>query len=156
MRREGLTESDWSAWQALERLVEIGWVRSIGVSNFSESQLRTLFSEAKVKPTFVQNRCYPSIRWDLPVRNLCKSLGIIYQGFNLLRDPILAQSVVIANLCARYEMPLGQLIYSFALQSHILPITGARNLGRLQENLSAKKDVLAPEDLAAIEKVAVG
>lgn len=43
-------------WAAMEKLVEKGLVRSIGLSNFNSKQLDDVLSVARIKPTVLQVR----------------------------------------------------------------------------------------------------
>jgi diketogulonate reductase-like aldo/keto reductase len=145
-----LTQNDWDVWRTMEGLVDSGKSHTIGVSNFSGPQLQQLLAKAKIKPRFVQNRCYPSIGWDAEVRQICHAHEIIYQGFNLLRDPILQKSPVTQTLCKKYQVPLGALVYGFAIQVGILPLSGARDPAHVLENLSAKAEALSQDELSAM------
>jgi diketogulonate reductase-like aldo/keto reductase len=78
-----LTENDWEAWRAMESMHDSGRVRRLGVSNFVLEQLQDLHREARVKPSFVQNRCYAERAWDRRIRQFCAANKIIYQGFSL-------------------------------------------------------------------------
>lgn len=44
-------------WKAMEKLVEKGLVRSIGVSNFNSVQLTRILNVATIKPVTNQVRC---------------------------------------------------------------------------------------------------
>ena len=60
--------------------------RMLGVSNFNLEQLPTcLWQEARVRPRFIQNRCYAVRGWDRPVREFCRANDVVYQGFSLLK-----------------------------------------------------------------------
>lgn len=80
----GWTDQDRRVWSAMESLQTEGRVRLLGVSNISLEQLETLGGEAKVAPSFVQNRCYANAGWDSEVRAFCRQREIVYQGFSLL------------------------------------------------------------------------
>src|SRR5205823_6310904 len=82
-RRVGLTAADWQAWRAMEAIHDSGRVRLLGVSNVSLEQLQALCEKARVRPRFVQNRCYAVRGWDRRVRQFCAANGLIYQGFSL-------------------------------------------------------------------------
>jgi len=45
-----------------------GKARLLGVSNVTLEQLQALCREARVRPRFVQNRCYAVSGWDRRVR----------------------------------------------------------------------------------------
>ncbi|MEQ1877975.1 MAG: aldo/keto reductase, partial [Bdellovibrionia bacterium] len=70
---EGIGDEDLETWAAMESLSTSGRVSYLGVSNVSPEQLETLLKTAKVKPKFVQNRCYASMGWDREVRDICKA-----------------------------------------------------------------------------------
>lgn len=80
----GLSQEDWEAWRAMEDLHKQGLVKHIGVSNVSLEQLQKLQLNSTVKPSFVQNRCFASTKWDYDIRQFCKQNQITYQGFSLL------------------------------------------------------------------------
>ena len=82
--KDGLAAADWEAWRAMEALHEGGRTRLLGVSNFTLGQLRLLCDKARVRPRFVQNRCYAARGWDRDVRAFCAASGLAYQGFSLL------------------------------------------------------------------------
>ena len=46
-------------WEAMEKLVEEGLVKNIGVSNLNTSMLRDVLNYAKVKPTVLQVEMHP-------------------------------------------------------------------------------------------------
>src|SRR5688572_15379658 len=58
MQRVGLTTHDWEAWRAMEAIHASGRAGALGVSNVSLAQLQAFCQEAKIRPRFVQNRCY--------------------------------------------------------------------------------------------------
>ncbi|MFM8313081.1 MAG: aldo/keto reductase, partial [Deltaproteobacteria bacterium] len=77
-----LGEEDWEAWGALEKVLQEGKTRRIGISNVNQLQLSELLEKASHKPTVVQNRCFAQTGWDFHVRKLCQSNGMRYQGFS--------------------------------------------------------------------------
>ena len=83
-QRLGLGKADWEVWAAIEGLYDSGKTSMIGISNVTAEQLTALCAQAKHKPMVVQNRCYAALGWDKDVRDICRSHGIIYQGFSLL------------------------------------------------------------------------
>src|SRR5262249_31123813 len=83
-QRSGLAPADREAWRAMETLHDSGRARLLGVSNFTLEQLQRLYEGARVRPRFVQNRCYADRGWDRGVRAFCAANGLIYQGFPLL------------------------------------------------------------------------
>lgn len=155
MYREGLSPEDWEAWRALEGLHQAGKTRLLGVSNVSLGQLRLLCGGAKVKPRLVQNRCFASTGWDRAVRRFCADNGIVYQGFSLLtaNRGVLASRAV-AEVAARHGRTAAQVIFRFALQAGMMPLTGTTDAGHMAEDLAAFDFRLDPAEAERIEALA--
>jgi diketogulonate reductase-like aldo/keto reductase len=69
-------------WRAMEEIHDRGGARRLGISNTYDIRvLRQLFSEARVKPTVLQNRFYADSGYDEEIRQFCVENGIAYQSF---------------------------------------------------------------------------
>jgi diketogulonate reductase-like aldo/keto reductase len=154
--REGLTADDWEAWRAMEALHAGGKARLLGVSNVSLDQLRRLCDGAKVRPRFVQNRCYAELGWDRGVRAYCSANSIVYQGFSLLtaNRGVLAHPEM-ARIAAKHERTAAQVVFRFALDVGMLPLTGTTDAAHMREDLAVFEFRLAREEVERIEGLAV-
>lgn len=154
-QRPGLGHDDWDAWRAMEAACQRGLTRRIGVSNVTLEQLAALCDQAKIQPSFVQNRCYAITGWDRDVRQFCEQRGIVYQGFSLLtaNRQVLAHPPVVA-LAARYRVTPAQLIFRFALDVGMLPLTGTTDAEHMRQDLAAANFQLTAEEVAMIEALA--
>jgi diketogulonate reductase-like aldo/keto reductase len=136
--RDALAPADREAWRAMETLAETGQVSLIGISNVTARQLRELIELARVSPAFVQNRCYAERGWDREIRAICDDHGIVYQGFSLLtanRDVAAHPGVrAIAN---RHGKTIAQVVFRFARQGGMLPLTGTRSSVHMREDLES-------------------
>lgn len=152
--RDGLGEADWEVWAALEGLYESGKVRMIGVSNVSADQLALLCERARHRPMVVQNRCYAALGWDRAVREVCRAHGIIYQGFSLLtaNRQVLAHPEVRA-IAQRFRTGVAQVVFRFAMQVGMLPLTGTTDPHHMKEDLAAEQFTLTADDLRLIETI---
>jgi len=152
--RGALAEVDVEAWRAIEALATDGRARFIGVSNFSADQLRELLQLARVAPRFVQNRCYASTGWDRDVRQLCTEHGVVYQAFSLLtaNRTELSQPGVRA-LATRLGRTMPELVFAFARQLGMLPLTGTSSEQHMRLDLAAVELPLAPPDLALLVRL---
>jgi diketogulonate reductase-like aldo/keto reductase len=153
-QRVGLGSDDWEAWRAMEAAQDRGQVGLLGVSNVSLEQLETLCSQARVQPRFVQNRCYAVHGWDRAVRMFCTSRGIVYQGFSLLtaNRQVLAHPEVL-KIAARYGRQPAQIIFRFAIDAGMLPLTGTTNAEHMRLDLEADTFRLPPNEVAQIESL---
>ena len=153
--RHGLTDDDWLVWRAMEALKLEGKTRLIGVSNVSLEQLTLLFHGAKSKPAFVQNRCYARTGWDREVRAFADARGIVYQGFSLLTaNARELKNPTIKSIAARHRRTSAQVVFRFALEVGMIPLTGTSDQGHMKEDLDVFSFALSPEEVSAIESIA--
>ncbi len=149
-RGRGLSADDHEAWQAMEKLP----VRFLGISNVSLEQLELLCASVRVRPAIVQNRCFASTRWDAAVRAFCRRHGIVYQGFSLLTaNTTELRSSRFRELVARTGRTTAQVVFRFALQSGILPLTGTSNPAHMREDLAGGDFTLPGDDVKMIENI---
>lgn len=151
-RRYGLGEADWQAWRAMEALHQSGQARWLGISNVSLEQLQQLLQQARIRPRFVQNRCYAALGWDREMRSFCSANGLVYQGFSLLtaNRPLLVHPEL-ARIAKRHSRTTSQIIFRFALDVGMMPLTGTTNADHMRMDLEAFDFHLAPEEVERIE-----
>lgn len=149
-----LTPADWEVWGAIESLLESNQTRLIGVSNVGLHHLTELCAKAKIKPQIVQNRCFAVRGWDQEVREYCVANQIIYQGFSLLtaNQPILFHPQI-AAIAQRLQVTTPQLIFRFASQIGILPLTGTTDRQHMKEDLEIEKICLSAADIQTIHSI---
>jgi diketogulonate reductase-like aldo/keto reductase len=150
----GLGPDDHAAWRAMEALVEQKRVTVLGVSNVTPGQLADLVAFARVPPRFVQNRCYAVHGWDAAVRHVCAQHAITYQAFSLLtaNRHVLAHARV-AAIAAHHGKTPAQIVFRFAQQLGMLPLTGTRDPRHMQQDLALGSIELAADDLAFLEAI---
>lgn len=152
--RGGLGAEDWEVWTAIESLYDAGRTKLIGISNVTAGQLALLCERARHKPMVVQNRCYAAFGWDQAVRDLCRTHRVIYQGFSLLtanREVFIDPSI--RAMAQRYETGVAQIIFRFAMQIGMLPLTGTTNVQHMTEDLHCDQFTLTADELHQIETI---
>lgn len=154
-RGDGLGAADWEAWGAMEALHAGGRARLLGVSNVTADQLRLLCEGARVRPRFVQNRCYAARGWDRDVRAVCAANGVVYQGFSLLtaNRQVLAHPEV-ARIAARHGRGAAEVVFRFALDVGMVVLTGTKDPAHMRADLAALDFRLDPGEVALVERVA--
>jgi diketogulonate reductase-like aldo/keto reductase len=152
--RGGLGPEDWEVWSAIESLYVSGKTRLIGVSNVTASQLALLCERATHRPMVVQNRCYAAFGWDKAVRDLCRTQQIVYQGFSLLtaNREVFADPGIRA-MAAKHGTGMAQIVFRFAMQVGMLPLTGTTNREHMTADLQCDRFTLTPEELQQIETI---
>src|SRR3954451_5737007 len=132
-------------WRALERLVDEGHCRSIGLSDITLEKLREIVSAARIKPSVVQVESHPYLpEWELV--DFCLEHGIVLQAFaavghamepNLLADP------VITAIAQRVHKTPAQVVLAWAVQRGTAFLTTSTKSQRIQENFDIST---LPED----------
>jgi len=154
--RVGLGKADREVWAAFEGIYKSGRTKMIGISNVTAGQLAQLCKQAEIKPMVVQNRCFAVLGWDLEVREICQDNQIIYQGFSLLTaNGDVLRGPEIREIAKRLETGPQQVIFRFAMQIGMLPLTGTTSEQHMKEDLQVEGFELTPEETKRIEMIAV-
>jgi diketogulonate reductase-like aldo/keto reductase len=154
-RQTGLAPADWAAWRAMEAIYDSGRVRMLGVCNVTLEQLEKLCQEARVRPRFVQNRCYAVRGWDGRIREFCTANGLVYQGFSLLtaNREVLARPEL-ARIAKRHGRTVDQIVFRFALDIGMVPLTGTTDAEHMRADLDVFNFRLEREEVERIESLA--
>jgi diketogulonate reductase-like aldo/keto reductase len=90
------------------------------------------------------------------VRQFCTAHGLVYQGFSLLtanRDVMTHPELT--RIARRHGQTVSQLVFRFALDVGIVPLTGTTDAGHMREDLAVFEFRLGPEEVERIEHLAV-
>jgi diketogulonate reductase-like aldo/keto reductase len=156
-RADGLSDDDWRVWEAMSALQRQGKTRLLGVSNVALGQLEALWRDAAVKPAFVQNRCYARTGWDAAIRAFCAAHDVVYQGFSLLTaNRRELDAPIVRRIMSRTGRTLPQLVFRFALEVGMIPLTGSSDADHLRQDLAIADFALGDDDIAALLAVAEG
>ena len=150
----GLSDADWEVWGAIEEIHRSGRAGMIGISNVNALQLSTLVAKADIKPMVVQNRCFANRGWDRDVRQVCRAHGIMYQGFSLLTaNPDVVRHPKVAAIAKRVGVQPEQVIFRFAMQAGMVPLTGTTRAQHMTEDLRVSQIELTADEVNLIESI---
>jgi diketogulonate reductase-like aldo/keto reductase len=132
-------------WRALERLVDEGKCKSIGLSDVNLETLREIVAVARIKPAVVQVESHPYLpEWDL--LDFCREHGIVLLAFAALGhglDPNLLEDATITNIARRVHKTPAQVVLAWAVQRGTAFLTTSTKPQNIQTNF----DISAlPED----------
>ncbi|MBI4917501.1 MAG: aldo/keto reductase [Acidobacteria bacterium] len=155
-RPDHFTTEDLEAWRAIARQRKAGRTRLIGVSNVSLAHLRQLLAAHEPLPAIVQNRCFARTGWDRDVRSFCRDHGIVYQAFSLLTaNGRELTSPAVARIARRAGRTVPQVVFRFAQQAGMIPLTGTTDPVHMREDLACSEFVLPDDDVRALERIAI-
>lgn len=154
---DSLGDNDWEVWRAMEEIHDSGQVKRIGISNVTATQIDQLAAKARVKPAFVQNRCYASRGWDRAAREACLKQGIVYQGFSLLTANLaVLEHPYVKGLAKKHQATPAQIIFRFSQHIGMLPLTGTTSRDHMLSDLDCGRIRLSDEETSNIEKILTG
>jgi diketogulonate reductase-like aldo/keto reductase len=132
-------------WQALERLVDEGLCKSIGLSDVNLEKVREIVVSARIKPAVVQVESHPYLpEWDL--LDFCREHGIVLLAFAALGhglDPKLLEDPVITTIARRVHKTPAQVALAWAVQRGTAFLTTSTKPRRIQESFEIST---LPED----------
>jgi diketogulonate reductase-like aldo/keto reductase len=136
-------------WRALERLVDEGKCRSIGLSDISLDAVQKIYAEARIKPAVVQVECHPYLpEWEL--LEFCKQNGIILLAFAPLghnTEPKVLNDPVINSIAKRLQKTPAQVALAWSVQRGVAFLTTSTTRDHIEENY----DIETLPDWAMVE-----
>ena len=141
------------AYHAMEKYVEQGKIRSLGLSNWYVEELKTFLPQVNITPALVQNEIHPYYQ-EQDVVPFIQENGIVVQcwyplggrGYTaeLLGDP------VISAIADAHGVSSAQVILRWDLQRGIVVIPGSGNPEHIKENLDLFGFELTETEMSAI------
>jgi diketogulonate reductase-like aldo/keto reductase len=132
-------------WRALERLVDEGRCRAIGLSDIKLEKLREIVSAARIKPAAIQVESHPYLpEWELV--EYCREQGIVIQAFAALghaMEPRMLEDPVITSIAKRVGKTPAQVALAWAVQRGTAFLTTSTKPERIRENFEISS---LPED----------
>jgi aryl-alcohol dehydrogenase-like predicted oxidoreductase len=137
---------------ALAELKDEGKIRHIGVSNFSEDQLRE--AERVVPVVSVQNRYNATDRTSEAMVDLCEREMLAFLPWAPIVEADASQPIL--DAARRHGMTPRQvaLAWLLARSPQILPIPGSGSPDHVEQNVAAASLDLSPEEVRAITRAA--
>ncbi|WP_158814732.1 aldo/keto reductase [Methylocapsa sp. S129] len=132
-------------WHALERLVDEGQCKAIGLSDVTLEKVREVVAAARIKPAVVQVESHPYLpEWEL--LEFCREHGIVLLAFAALghgMSPKVLDDPVITSIAQRVHKTPAQVALAWAVQRGTAFLTTSTK----PHNIQASFDISAlPED----------
>lgn len=144
---------DVAAYLALEKAVEEGAVRSIGLSNWYIKELTDFVPQVDVVPALVQNEIHPFYQ-DRDVVPFIQDKGIVVQAWFPFGGRGWTKSVLghpdIAKIAKIHGKTAAQIILRWNLQRNVSVIPGSSNPAHIKENTEIFDFELSDSDMKTI------
>ncbi|KAF3569847.1 hypothetical protein F2Q69_00062953 [Brassica cretica] len=151
-----------TTWHDMEKLVSMGLVRSIGISNYDVFLTRDCLAYSKIKPAVNQIETHPYFQRDSLVK-FCQKHGICvtahtplggatanaewFGTVSCLDDPALKE------VAEKYKKTVAQVVLRWGIQRNTVVIPKTSKPERLEENFKVFDFELAKEDMEVIKSM---
>lgn len=151
-----------TTWHAMEDLVSMGLVRSIGISNYDIFLTRDCLAYSKVKPVVNQFETHPYFQRDSLVK-FCLKHGICVTAHTPLGGAVAntewfgtvscLDDPVLKGLAEKYKKTVAQTVLRWGIQRNTAVIPKTSKLERLEENFKVFDFELSKEDMDVIKSI---
>lgn len=143
-----------SAYRAMERAVKAGKVRSLGLSNFPEEQLKQIVDNAEIKPAVVQVEAHPYFP-ETELKKYLSTFGARVMAWYPLGhgDKSLVNEPIFTELAKKYGKSNQQIILRWHVQSGNIVIPGSKNPAHIRANIDIFDFALTDDEMKAIAAV---
>jgi len=123
-------------WGAMERLVDQGKCRTIGLSDVVLENLVPLYEAARIKPAVVQVESHPYLP-QTELLAFCKQKGIVLLAFaplghGIRRGPL--EDPAVLAIAQQTSLTPAQVLLAWGIQRGTAVLTTAKTLDRAREN----------------------
>ncbi|KAM9962349.1 hypothetical protein ACTFIR_005257 [Dictyostelium discoideum] len=141
-------------WQEMEKLVEFGLVKSIGVSNFNVQNLVDLLSYAKIKPVVNQVEIHPYLT-QLKLQEYCEKYEIKLVAYSPLGQGKcdFLNNDILKSIAKKYNKPIANVIFKWLNQRGIATIPKSGNHSHIIENFNIFDFQLSNDDIEKINSL---
>lgn len=145
--------NDVKAYRAIEKFVEQGKIRSVGLSNWYIEEIDDFIAQVNIKPALVQNEIHPYYQ-EQKVVPYMHELGIVMQAWYPLggrgyTGALLADSAI-SQIAEAHGKSCAQVILRWHLQRGVVAIPGSSNPAHILENISVFDFELTDAEMNAI------
>ena len=140
------------AWPGMERARELGYARSIGISNYSVAEVEALLSSASVPPVVNQVQFSP-YEYRKELLDACGQHGIALEAYSPLGSGRHLSSETAGRIARRLGRTPAQVLLRWCLEREIPVIAKSTHRERIAENADIFDFTLTDEDMAQLDRL---
>lgn len=145
------TEGNREAWRALEDAYKAGKLRAIGVSNFLQGDIDSLWETAQTKPMVNQVLCHIS-NSPLDLIDYCTKKGMVMEAYSPVAHGEALKNQVIADMAKKYGVSIPQLCIRFDIQLGMIVLPKTADPEHMKQNADVDF-IISDEDMQALKTI---
>lgn len=142
-------EMNLETYHALEEMVEAGYIRSIGVSNFQIHHLEHLLPYVKIKPVMNQIELHPGLSQN-GVLKYCRENDILVTSYGPFMKGQALEMPVIKELAQKHHKTPAQICIRYLIDRGIVAIPKSVHEDRIKENFDVFDFSLSEDEVNQI------
>jgi diketogulonate reductase-like aldo/keto reductase len=145
--------NDWQgAWRAMEEIYKDGRVRAIGVSNFLQHHLETLFDFAGIRPTVNQYEMHPYLQ-QASLREFCEENDIAVTAWAPIMKGDVLKVPELIEIGEKYSKTAVHVSLRWLLQLGVIAIPKSVHQNRIIDNADIFDFELSDDDMTVINSL---
>jgi methylglyoxal/glyoxal reductase len=138
------------AWPGMQRTLELGYARAIGVSNFGESELASLAEIADVMPA-VNQISFSPFGYRRALCDDCERQNIALEAYSPLGTGRHLKNATVAAIAAEAGRTRAQVLLRWCVQRGTPVVAKSTHQDRIEENLRVFDFELSDEQMARLD-----
>jgi aldehyde reductase len=144
----------------MEKLVEAGLTKGIGLSNFNSKQVDRVWEIAQIKPAINQFECHPYLNQKRLIEH-CTAKGIVITAYGALgspdrpwakpEEPALIHDPKVLAIGEKFNKTAAQVLIKYQIQKGNSVIPKSFNKERLKINFDVFNFEMSQEDMDLLD-----
>ena len=142
-------DATW-AWPGMERARELGYARSVGISNFNATELDEVIGVGTIAPAVNQIN-FSSLQYRKALLEACERRGVVLEAYSPLGTGRHLGNQTVRLVADRVERTPAQVLLRWCIQRDIPVIPKSTHRDRIEENADIFSFQLSDEDMRALD-----
>jgi diketogulonate reductase-like aldo/keto reductase len=138
------------AWPGMERARELGYARSVGVSNFSAGELAEVIAAGTTPPAVNQVQ-FSSLQYRRALLDACRRRNVTLEAYSPLGTGRHLANETVERVAQRVGRTPAQVLLRWCLQHDLLVISKSTHRERIGENAQIFDFTLPSQDMAELD-----
>jgi len=139
-------------WKALEKLLDLGKTRAVGVSNYTIRHLTEQLDHFSIIPAVNQVEFSPFL-YQKDLLDFCKSHDIVLEGYSPLTKANKLNSQTLIEIGKKYGKSPAQILIRWGLQHEVIQIPRSGNKDHIYENADAFDFQITDDDMRTLDSL---